>query len=68
MYLVFRFLFAAVGDTALTLLLLSLSCCASGVFSPQWRPEFEPGSSNVGFVVDNMALGQVFSEYFSFLC
>jgi hypothetical protein len=27
------------------------------------RPGFEPRSSHVGFVVDKMALGQVFSEY-----
>jgi hypothetical protein len=25
-----------------------------------------PGSSHVGFVVDNVALGQVFSDYFGF--
>jgi hypothetical protein len=30
------------------------------------RPGFEPGSGNVGFVVDEVALGQVFSEYFDF--
>jgi hypothetical protein len=29
---------------------------------------FEAASSHVGFLVDNVALGQVFSEYFSFLC
>jgi hypothetical protein len=34
---------------------------------PPRRPEFEPGSGHVGFVV-KMALGQVFSEYFSFPC
>jgi hypothetical protein len=28
------------------------------------RPEFDPGPINVGFVVDKVALGQVFSEYF----
>jgi hypothetical protein len=27
-----------------------------------WRG-FEPGSGHVGFVMDNMALGKVFSEY-----
>jgi hypothetical protein len=32
-------------------------------FPPQ-RPGFKPGSSHVGFVVDKVALGQVFSEYF----
>jgi hypothetical protein len=33
---------------------------------PPRRPGFEPGSSHVGFVVDKVVLGQVFSEYFSF--
>jgi hypothetical protein len=28
----------------------------------------KPESSHVGFVVDKVALGQVFSEYFGFLC
>jgi hypothetical protein len=28
----------------------------------------QPGSGNVGFVVDKVALGQVFSKYFSFPC
>jgi hypothetical protein len=28
----------------------------------------KPGSSHVGFVVDNVALGHVFSEYFGFPC
>jgi hypothetical protein len=27
-------------------------------------PRFEPESGHVGFVVDTVALGQVFSEYF----
>jgi hypothetical protein len=27
---------------------------------------FDPGSSQVGFVVNKVALGQVFSEYFGF--
>jgi hypothetical protein len=31
-------------------------------------PGFEPGSGLVGFVVDKVALGQVFSEYFGFPC
>jgi hypothetical protein len=34
----------------------------------QWRPGFEPRSGNVGFVVDKVVLGQVFSEYFGFHC
>jgi hypothetical protein len=37
------------------------------VFTPR-RPGFEPGSGHVGFVVDEMVLGQVFSEYFGFPC
>jgi hypothetical protein len=35
-------------------------------FPPQ-RPGFEPRSGYVGFLLDKMALGQVFSEYFGFL-
>jgi hypothetical protein len=34
---------------------------------PPWRPRFASGH-HVGFVVDKAALGQVFSEYFSFPC
>jgi hypothetical protein len=33
----------------------------------QW-PRFDPKSGHVGFVVDKVALGQVFSQYFSFPC
>jgi hypothetical protein len=33
---------------------------------PLQRPGFNPGSGQVGFVVDNVAPGQVFSEYFGF--
>jgi hypothetical protein len=36
-------------------------------FSPL-RPGFDPGSGKVGFVVDNVALGQVSSKYFRFPC
>jgi hypothetical protein len=32
------------------------------------RPEFDPWSDQVGFVVDKVALEQVFSEYFGFPC
>jgi hypothetical protein len=32
------------------------------------RPGFDPRSGHVGFVVDKVALGQVFSEYFGFPC
>jgi hypothetical protein len=35
---------------------------------PPRRPGFDPGSGQVGFVVDKAALGQVFSEYFGFPC
>jgi hypothetical protein len=35
---------------------------------PPRRPRFEHGSGQVGFVVDKVALGQVFSEYFGFAC
>jgi hypothetical protein len=37
-------------------------------FFPPRRPGFKPGSANVRFVVDKVALGQVFSEYFGFPC
>jgi hypothetical protein len=36
-------------------------------FQPR-RPGFKTGSSHVGFVVDKVALGQVFSKYFGFPC
>jgi hypothetical protein len=36
-------------------------------FQPR-RPEFEPRSGRVEFLVDEMALGQVFSQYFDFPC
>jgi hypothetical protein len=32
------------------------------------RPGFDPRSGRVGFVVDKVALGKVFSEYFGFPC
>jgi hypothetical protein len=35
---------------------------------PPRRPEFDPRSSYVGFVVGRVALGQVLSEYFGFPC
>jgi hypothetical protein len=35
---------------------------------PPRRPWFKPGSSHLGFIVDKVALGQVFSEYFGFPC
>jgi hypothetical protein len=36
-------------------------------FSPRW-PGFDPRSGYVGFVVDKVAFGQVFSKYFGFPC
>jgi hypothetical protein len=35
---------------------------------PRRRTRFEPRSGHVGFVVDKVALGRVFSEYFGFPC
>jgi hypothetical protein len=37
-------------------------------FFPQLQPGFKLRSSHVGFVVNKVALGQVFSEYFGFPC
>jgi hypothetical protein len=45
----------------------SLASKTSHGFSPR-RPEFEPGSGRVGFVVNKVALGQVSSKYFTFPC
>jgi hypothetical protein len=35
---------------------------------PPRRPGVKPGSGQVGFVVNKVALEQVFSEYFGFPC
>jgi hypothetical protein len=35
---------------------------------PPRRPGFDPRSRQVGFVVDKLALGQVFTDYFGFPC
>jgi hypothetical protein len=35
---------------------------------PPRRPGLDPGCGQVGFVVDKVVLGQVFSEYFGFPC
>jgi hypothetical protein len=35
---------------------------------PSRRPGFQPGSGHVGFVVEKVALGQVFSDYFGVPC
>jgi hypothetical protein len=37
-------------------------------YKGQVRPGFDSGSGQVGFVVDKVALRQVFSEYFGFPC
>jgi hypothetical protein len=34
----------------------------------RWLLRFDPRSGHVGFVVDKVAVGQVFSEYFGFSC
>jgi hypothetical protein len=39
-----------------------------GVIFGKRRPGFEPRSGDVKFLVDKVALGQVFSEYFGFPC
>jgi hypothetical protein len=41
--------------------------CHSPGFPPR-RPGFDPKSGHVGFVVDNVTLGQVLSQCFSFPC
>jgi hypothetical protein len=35
---------------------------------PRWGASDKPGFIHVGYVVDKVALGQVFSEYFGFPC
>jgi hypothetical protein len=35
---------------------------------PPRRPGFEPRSGHVGLLVDELPLGQIFSEYFGFPC
>jgi hypothetical protein len=40
----------------------------NGKCSHHGGPGFEPGSGYVGFVVDKVVLGQVFSEYYGFPC
>jgi hypothetical protein len=44
---------------------LAIGRAIAKAVSRQW-PGFEPRWGRVGFVVDKVALGQVFSEYFSF--
>jgi hypothetical protein len=49
---------------------IPLSTCFQAAVSgfPPRRPGFKPGIGQVEFVVDKVALGQVFSEYFGFPC
>jgi hypothetical protein len=35
---------------------------------PLWHPRFDPKSHHVEFVVNKVALGQIFSENFGFPC
>jgi hypothetical protein len=42
--------------------------CAIAQAISHRRPGIEPRSNRMRFVVDKVALGQVFSEYFSFPC
>jgi hypothetical protein len=46
--------------------LYSIVKLITAIAFPLLRPVFKPGSTHVGFVVDKVAVGQVFSEYFSF--
>jgi hypothetical protein len=46
--------------TAMTVAVAELKWLVAGF--PSRRPGFEPRSGHVGFVVDKVALGQVFSE------
>jgi hypothetical protein len=43
-------------------------CHSSVAGFPPRRPGFEPKSGYMGFVMDKVALGQVFCEYFDFPC
>jgi hypothetical protein len=43
------------------------NCLNYGTALPR-RPGFEPRSGHVGYMVDKVTLGQVFSEYFGFPC
>jgi hypothetical protein len=52
----------------LTLLIFLLELKRSVAGFPPRRLGFEPGTSHVGFVVDKVAQGQVFSEYIGLSC
>jgi hypothetical protein len=47
--------------------LVTASCNGRAIAQTE-QPWFEPSSNHVGFVVDKVALDQVFSEYFGFSC
>jgi hypothetical protein len=55
------------GEYSCIILSLCTKCRWLAGFSPR-RPGFEPESDDVGFLVDKITLGQVFSDYFRFLC
>jgi hypothetical protein len=56
--------------TALEVLLTNDTSCMGRAIAQavSRRLGFEPKSGHVGFVVDKVAVGQVFSEYFRFPC
>jgi hypothetical protein len=61
-------------DVCLRLFYVSVVLCGRAVAEAvsRWLPtaaaRFAPGSGQVGFVVDKVASGKVFSKYFSFPC
>jgi hypothetical protein len=55
-------------STGTTLLGCALRRSGGSRRLPTSEPGFEPGSDQLGFVVDKVELGQVFSEYLGFLC
>jgi hypothetical protein len=55
------------GQLLLVTPCLRLHCQITHFYPPR-RPGFVPRSGHVGFVVDSVTLGQVFSEYFCFPC
>jgi hypothetical protein len=65
-------LFLLVTNAAVNLSKIKVTKADSGftnTYCVHWRLlGFEPRSGHVGFVVDKVALGQVFSDYFGFPC
>jgi hypothetical protein len=56
---------AAVPIVSQAIIIIIIIIIIVAGFLPR-RPWFEPTSGHVGFAVDKVALGQVFSEYFGF--